>query len=407
MKIERPRGTHDILPSEEPLWRKVTAEMERLCALYGYRRIQTPVFEDVALFQRTAGEGSDIVQKEMYVFEDRGGRTLALRPEATAPICRAYLENGMQQEPQPVKLYTLGTYYRYDKPQRGRYREHNQLSVECIGSAAPAVDAEVIGLYDTLLRNLGITRYELRLNSIGDRECRPAYLDKLNAWLDAHEDQLDTDARQKRATSPLRVFDVKSPRMRSLLEDAPKIGASLCPACEEHFVAVRHALDAAGIRYVLDPTLVRGLDYYSRTAWEFLGPDSSTQASTISGGGRYDYLIEQIGGPPTPGVGFGAGIERLLLSLELEGISADEDLLDVFVVAEQGQSVGALVARLRASGISVDADYAGRSMKGQIGYGQKRARSILLVMESGMTLRRKGEPDVDVDEQGLEELLRS
>lgn len=406
MKIERPRGTHDILPSEQPLWRKVTAEMERLCALYGYRRIQTPVFEDVALFQRTAGEGSDIVQKEMYVFEDRGGRTLALRPEATAPICRAYLENGMQQEPQPVKLYTFGTYYRYDKPQRGRYREHNQLSVECIGSAAPAVDAEVIGLYDTLLRNLGITRYELRLNSIGDRECRPAYLDKLNAWLDAHEDQLDTDARQKRATSPLRVFDVKSPRMRSLLEDAPKIGASLCPACEEHFVAVRHALDAAGIRYVLDPTLVRGLDYYSRTAWEFLGPDSSTQASTISGGGRYDYLIEQIGGPPTPGVGFGAGIERLLLSLELEGISADEDLLDVFVVAEQGQSVGALVARLRASGISVDADYAGRSMKGQIGYGQKRARSILLVMESGMTLRRKGEPDVDVDEQDLEELLR-
>ena len=407
MKIERPRGTHDILPSEQPLWRKVTAEMERLCALYGYRRIQTPVFEDVALFQRTAGEGSDIVQKEMYVFEDRGGRTLALRPEATAPISRAYLENGMQQEPQPVKLYTLATYYRYDKPQRGRYREHNQLSVECIGSAAPAVDAEVIGLYDTLLRNLGITRYELRLNSIGDRECRPAYLDKLNAWLDAHEDQLDADARQKRATSPLRVFDVKSPRMRSLLEDAPKIVGSLCPACEEHFVAVRHALDAAGIRYVLDPTLVRGLDYYSRTAWEFLGPDSSTQASTISGGGRYDYLIEQIGGPPTPGVGFGAGIERLLLSLELEGISADEDLLDVFVVAEQGQSVGALVARLRASGISVDADYAGRSMKGQIGYGQKRARSILLVMESGMTLRRKGEPDVDVDEQGLEELLRS
>lgn len=406
MKIERPRGTHDILPSEQPLWREVTAEMERLCALYGYRRIQTPVFEDVALFQRTAGEGSDIVQKEMYVFEDRGGRALALRPEATAPICRAYLENGMQQEPQPVKLYTLATYYRYDKPQRGRYREHNQLSVECIGSAAPAVDAEVIGLYDTLLRNLGITRYELHLNSIGDRECRPAYLDKLNAWLDAHEDQLDADARHKRATNPLRVFDVKSPQVRSLLEDAPKIGESLCPACEEHFAAVRHALDAAGIRYVLDPTLVRGLDYYSRTAWEFLGPDSSTQASTISGGGRYDYLIEQIGGPPTPGVGFGAGIERLLLSLELEGISADEDLLDLFIAAEPGQSVGALVARLRASGISVDADYAGRSMKGQIGYGQKRARSILLVTESGMTLRRRGEPDVDVDEQGLEELLR-
>ena len=400
MKIERPRGTHDILPSEQPLWRKVTAEMERLCALYGYRPIQTPVFEDVALFQRSAGEGSDVVQKEMYVFEDRGGRTLALRPEATAPICRAYVENGMQREPQPVKLYTLATYYRYDKPQRGRYREHNQLSVECIGSAAPAVDAEVIELYDTFLRNVGITRYELHLNSIGDRACRPAYLDRLNAWLDEHDGLLDADARQKRATSPLRVFDVKSPQVRAALEDAPKIGESLCPACEEHFAAVREALDAAGVRYVLDPTLVRGLDYYSRTTWEFLGPGQS-----LSGGGRYDYLIEQIGGPPTPGVGFGAGIERILLSLELEGIAAAEDMLDVFVAAEPGQPVRTLLARLRATGISADADYAGRSMKGQIGYGQKRARSTLVVTDGGMTLRRHGELDVEVDEATLLELL--
>jgi len=406
VKIERPRGTRDILPSEQPLWRKVTGEMERLCALYGYRRIQTPVFEDVALFLRTAGEGSDIVQKEMYVFEDRGGRTLALRPEATAPICRAYVENGMQQEPQPVKLYTLATYYRYDKPQRGRYREHNQLSVESIGSAAPAVDAEVIALYDTLLRNLGITRYELHLNSIGDRECRPAYVDRLNAWLDEHADLLDADARQKRATSPLRVFDVKSPEVRAALEDAPKIGESLCPACEEHFAAVREALDDAGIRYALDPTLVRGLDYYSRTTWEFLGADESTQASSISGGGRYDYLVEQIGGPPTPGVGFGAGIERLVLALEQEGSTADEDLLDVFVAAEPGQPVRALLARLRTEGISADADYAGRSMKGQIGYGQKRARSVLLVTGGGMTLRRRGELDVEVDEAALLELLQ-
>jgi histidyl-tRNA synthetase len=406
VKIERPRGTRDILPSEQPLWRKVTDEMERLCALYGYRRIQTPVFEDAALFQRTAGEGSDIVQKEMYVFEDRGGRMLALRPEATAPICRAYVENGMQQEPQPVKLYTLATYYRYDKPQRGRYREHYQLSVECIGSAAPAVDAEVIELYDRLLRNLGITRYELHLNSIGDRECRPAYLDRLNAWLDEHDDLLDPDARQKRTTSPLRVFDVKSPQVRAALEDAPKIGESLCPACEEHFAAVRAALDAAHVRYVLDLTLVRGLDYYSRTAWEFLSSDESAQASSISGGGRYDYLIEEIGGRPTPGVGFGAGVERLLLSLEREGITAAEDRLDVFVAAESGQPIGALVSRLRAEGVSADADYAGRSMKGQIGYGQKSARAVLLVTGEGMTLRRHQEPDVEIDETQLLELLR-
>jgi histidyl-tRNA synthetase len=220
-RLEAPRGTHDVLPADVPIWRKVTAEMERLCTLYGWRRIQTPVFEDVALFQRTSGSGSDIVQKEMYVFEDRGGRTLALRPEGTAPICRAYVEHGMHREPQPVKLYTIGSMYRYDKPQRGRYREHWQLSLESIGSDDPATDAEVIQFYDELLRNLGVQRYELQLNSIGDRECRPAYLEKLNAWLDEHVDALDEDARQKRATSPLRVFDVKNPKVREALQDAP------------------------------------------------------------------------------------------------------------------------------------------------------------------------------------------
>ena len=242
----------------------------------------------------------------------------------------------MQRDPQPVKLYTFATMYRYDKPQRGRYREHHQLSVECIGSADPAVDAEVIHLYDTLLRNLGLHRYELQLNSIGDRECRPAYLERLNAWLDAHDDVLDDEARQKRATSPLRVFDVKNPALRAALADAPKIGDSLCDACAEHFAAVRSTLDAYGVSYTIVPTLVRGLDYYSRTTWEFVGPDESTQASTISAGGRYDGLIEEIGGPPTPGVGFGAGIERLVLSLELEGIAADPPAFDVFVAVDGG-----------------------------------------------------------------------
>ena len=197
-RIEAPRGTHDVLPSEQPLWQKVTGEMERLCDLYGYRRIQTPVFEDAELFQRTSGAGSDIVQKEMYIFEDRSGRKLALRPEGTAPICRAYLQHGMQREPQPVKLFTIASMYRYDKPQRGRYREHWQLSLENIGSDDPATDAEVIQFYDALLRNLGVARYELQLNSIGDRECRPAYLEKLNAWLDEHADVLD-DGRERRS----------------------------------------------------------------------------------------------------------------------------------------------------------------------------------------------------------------
>jgi histidyl-tRNA synthetase len=407
-RIEAPRGTHDVLPSDQPLWQRVTGEMERLCALYGYRRIQTPVFEDVDLFQRTSGAGSDIVQKEMYVFEDRSGRALALRPEGTAPICRAYLEHGMQRDPQPVKLYTLATMYRYDKPQRGRYREHWQLSVESIGSDDPAVDAEVIHLYDTLLRQLGVRRYELQLNSIGDEACRPAYLERLDAWLDEHAGLLDDDARQKRATSPLRIFDVKSPRVQEALVDAPKIGDSLCEACAEHFASVRSYLDAYGVSYRLVPTLVRGLDYYTRTTWEFVGPDESTQASTISAGGRYDGLIEEIGGPPTPGVGFGAGIERLVLSLELEGVAAEPPALDVFVAVDGGAREDALrlVVELRGAGLAADADYAGRSLKGQLTQAQRSgARDTVILGPGTVTLRRRGEQDVDVSRDALLERL--
>jgi histidyl-tRNA synthetase len=395
-RIEAPRGTHDVLPSDQPLWRKVTREMERLCALYGYRRIQTPVFEDTELFARTSGAGSDIVQKELYTFEDRGGRSLTLRPEGTAPLCRAYVEHGMHREPQPVKLYTLATMYRYSAPQRGRYREHHQLSLECIGSAEPSVDAEVIQYYDALLRNLGVSRYQLQLNSIGDRKCRPAYVERLNAWLDEHDSALDDDARQKRATSPLRVFDVKNPDVLRALEDAPKIGDSLCDACRDHFEGVRGYLDAYGVAYTVDPTLVRGLDYYTRTTFEFLGPDESTQASTICGGGRYDYLVEEIGGDPTPGIGFGAGIERLLLSLELEGITAEEPQLDVYFVVDDAAHRGDVLtamAELRGRGVSCDTDYAGRSLKGQLTQAQKRAAAVAIRTSDGWTLRRRGEQD--------------
>jgi histidyl-tRNA synthetase len=405
-RLEAPRGTHDVLPSDQPLWQKVTTEMERLCALYGYRRIQTPAFEDTELFQRTSGAGSDIVQKEMYTFEDRSGRSLTLRPEGTAPICRAYIEHGMHREPQPVKLYTIAPMYRYAAPQRGRYREHWQLSVECIGSAEPSVDAEVLQYYDTLLRTLGVRNFELQLNSIGDRECRPAYIERLNEWLDANADALDDDARQKRATSPLRVFDVKDEKVRAVLEDAPKIGDSLCDACLEHFARVRTLLDEYGVPYSVAPTLVRGLDYYTRTTFEFIGPDESAQASTICGGGRYDYLVEEIGGPPTPGIGFGAGIERLVLSLELEGIRAEPALLDVFFAVEQGQSALPLVYELRRAGLAADSDHAGRSLKGQLTYGQKHARATVIVEDGGMTLRRPNELDVELrDAAHLQELL--
>ena len=368
MKIQRPRGTHDILPSEQQLWQLVTGEMERLCALYGYRRIQTPVFEDTELFARTSGAGSDIVQKEMYTFTDRSERSLTLRPEGTAPICRAYIEHGLHKEPQPQKLFTIASMYRYGRPGRGRHSEHWQLSVEAIGSPDPAIDAEIIQLYDTLLHRLGVTEYRLELNSIGCRECRPAYLEKLRGWLAEHQDELDAEAREKAATSPLRVFDVKSPATRKLLEAAPRIGESLCSACVEHFAAVRADLDATGVAYELVPTLVRGLDYYARTTWEFVGA-MDNENSTISGGGRYDYLVEEIGGPPTPGVGFGAGIERLLIAMEDAGVAtADGPKLDVFFIvrdAADRRLVVSMLAEVRRKGLSADMDYAGRSYKGQ------------------------------------------
>jgi histidyl-tRNA synthetase len=407
-RFEAPRGTHDVLPAEQPLWQRVTGEIERLCALYGYRRIQTPVFEDTELFARTSGAGSDVVQKEMYTFEDRGGRSLTLRADATAPICRAYLEHGLHREPQPQKLYAVASIYRYAAPQKGRYREHYQASVEAIGSDDPALDAELIQLYSELLRRLGVTEYRLELNSIGDAECRPAYIERLTAWLDAHDDVLNDDARQKRATTPLRVFDVKDERVRAALNDAPKIGESLCAACREHFDAVRSFLDAYGIEYELVPTLVRGLDYYTRTVFEFIGPEHGAQ-SAICAGGRYDGLIEEIGGPHTPGVGFGAGIERLLLALEQAGVETPaEEPIDVFFVCDDGARdlIFELMARLRAAGRSADTDYAGRSLKGQLTQaGRLGARTTVVVGAEAATIRAGGTQDVEVPLDELAERL--
>ena len=395
MKFEAPRGTHDILPSDQPLWRKLTGEMERVCALYAYRPIQTPVFEDTELFARTSGAGSDVVQKEMYTFTDRSDRSLTLRADATAPICRAYVEHGMHREPQPVKLYAIESIYRYAAPQRGRFREHWQLSVEAIGSEDPALDAELIQLYTELLRRLGVQQWELQLNSIGDRNCRPAYVERLNEWLDAHDHLLDDEARQKRATTPLRVFDVKTPSVREALQDAPKIGESLCAECQAHFDTVRKQLDSYGVPYAVEPTLVRGLDYYTRTTFEFIGPEEGAQ-SAICGGGRYDYLVEEIGGPPTPAIGFGAGIERLVLAAEREGIAAEPPAIDVFLATE-GEKPLELLAELRRRNLEADVDYAGRSLKGQLTQaGRLGAATVVVAGSDGYRVRRQGAEEVAV-----------
>jgi histidyl-tRNA synthetase len=286
--------------------------------------------------------------------------------------------------------------YRYSAPQKGRYREFWQLDVESIGSADPGTDAEVIQLYVELLARLGLTRFELQLNSIGDAKCRPAYVARLVEWLDAHADVLDEEAQQKRETSPLRVFDVKNPQVQAALAEAPRIADSLCDECREHFAHVREYLDAYGVEYVLVPTLVRGLDYYTRTAWEFVDPAGPAQAGTVCAGGRYDRLVEDIGGPPTPAVGFAAGIERLILALEEEGKTGEEEPLDYWLVVEAPELRGEVLTamlELRRRGLACDTDYAGRSVKGQLTQAQRRATSILIRGADGWTLRRRGEQD--------------
>jgi histidyl-tRNA synthetase len=392
LKFEAPRGTHDILPSEQPRWRQVIGEFERLCALYGYRRIDTPAFEDTELFLRTSGQGSDIVSKEMYTFRDRGDRSLTLRAEATAPIVRAYLEHGLHREPQPQKLFAIETIYRYGRPQKGRFREHWQLDVEAIGSDDPAVDAEVIQLYDTLLRRLGVTEYRLELNSIGDAGCRPAYLARLRPWLEEHEAELDEATRDQARRNPLRALDNiagKPPAVQEVLRRAPTIGDSLCEACREHFAEVRGYLEAFGVRYEVIPTLVRGLDYYTRTTWEFVGPESGS-TSTLSGGGRYDGLAEELGGSHTPGVGFGAGIERILIALEDASVPLpEEEGVDVFFVCADGAdrlAVLAKVLELRAAGFRADADFAGRSVKGQHTQARRLRAKRVVVVDAGTDL---------------------
>ncbi len=404
MSFEAPRGTHDILPADEPLWRHVVREAERVCALYAYRRIQTPVFEDTELFARTSGQGSDVVSKEMYTFTDRSDRSLTLRPDATAPISRAYLEHGLHREPQPQKLYTVASIYRYGRPQKGRFREHWQLSVEAIGSEDAALDAEVIQLYAALLDRLGITEYRLELNSIGDANCRPAYLERLREWLDAHAEELDEETREQARRNPLRALDnfaAKPPQVREVLAQAPAIGDALCDECREHFAAVRRYLDAYGVEYELVPTLVRGLDYYTRTTFEFIGPEHGAQ-STICGGGRYDGLIEEIGGPPTPALGFGAGIERLLIALEQAAVRPPEpDRVEVFIATEEGaprELVLRWLKELRAHRIAADTDYAGRSLKGQLRQaGRLGASTIVIVSPAGAVLRRTGQQDEPLD----------
>jgi histidyl-tRNA synthetase len=384
-EFQGPRGTLDWYGPRAALRRSVLDEARRVFESAGYGQMVTPTFEDTGVYRRTSGEGSDVVRKEMYSFRDRSERELTLRPEGTAGVMRAYLEHGLHRQPQPVKIWYELPMFRYNRVQKGRYREHYQFGAEAVGSEDPALDAELIALQARWYRNVDVTGLSLLLNSIGDETCRPAYLELLTAFLDAHLDELDDECRERRRTNPLRVFDCKNAGCQSVLAGAPRITDHLCDACREHFAGVRADLDARGVGYTVSSGLVRGLDYYTRTAWEWQWPALGAQ-STLSGGGRYDGLAGQLGGPPTPGVGFGAGVERLVLTLEETGAAeAAEPALDVLfavLVDAARPRMHALMDEARAGGLRSDAAFGGRRLKRALELAARRqARRVVIVGE--------------------------
>ncbi len=381
-EFQAPRGTLDWFGARAGLRRAVLDAAREVFESAGYGQVVTPTFEDTGVFARTSGEGSDVVRKEMYSFTDRSGRPLTLRPEGTAGVMRAYLEH-MTRLPQPVKVWYEVPMFRYAAVQKGRYREHYQFGVEAIGSDDPAVDAEQIGLQRRWYERVGVRGLQLLLNSIGDGRCRPAYLQLLVSYLDEHADELCDECRERRDLNPLRTFDCKEKGCRAVMAGAPKITDHLCEECAAHFADVRAHLDARGVAYTVDPGLVRGLDYYTRTAWEWQWNELGAQ-SALSGGGRYDGLAEQLGGRPTPGVGFGAGVERLVLTLEEMGAGpATQRPLDVLfaVLADDARPrVHALMDDVRAAGLRCDAAYGGRRLKRALELADRRGVAAVVIV---------------------------
>ncbi len=364
-----PRGTSDILPEEQPFWRYVESKAVGRCQLYGYQRIETPTFEDTHLFARSVGAGTDIVEKEMYTFDDRGGNSLTLRPEGTASICRAYIEHGMYNLTQPVRLYYMANIFRYERPQAGRYREHHQFGCEAIGEAAPSVDAEIIGLAWQTFQSMGLLEIALYLNSIGCRECRPSYLEVLKQYYAQHAENLCNDCKVRLEKNPLRLLDCKQPSCQPVADAAPRSIDYLCPECKKHFDLLLTELGLLGIPYRINHRLVRGLDYYTRTVFE-IQPAIEGGQSALGGGGRYDGLIEELGGRPTPAVGFAAGIERIIMNLKRANIPVPPlpgpRVFLAHIGAEAGNEAVKLSASLRKAGIGIILGMGEKSLKAQL-----------------------------------------
>ena len=367
--FQAPRGTQDILPEVQPYWRYVTETARDVAQRYGFARLDTPIFEATGLFVRGVGEGTDIVDKEMYSFRDKGDEELTLRPEATAALCRAYLEHGLHNGPQPVKLYTIGPFFRHDKPQAGRYRQFHQVNCEAIGELDPAVDGEIIDAAWQFYATLGLRDLSLALNSIGCPVCRPGYLEALRAYYREHQSELCADCQGRLERNPLRLLDCKNPRCQPLMAGAPKTTDYLCAECADHFAGVKRYLGVLRIPFTIDHRLVRGLDYYTKTVFE-VHPSEAGGQSAIGGGGRYDGLIEQLGGRPTPAVGFATGIERIILNLQRQGVTPPESDPPRAYLAHRGlgadEAAWRLAHELRVAGLPTVVGVGGRSLKAQM-----------------------------------------
>ena len=381
--INAPRGTKDILPVQVGNWNYIENKIRNICKRYGYEEIRTPIFEHTELFQRGIGEGTDVVDKEMYTFEDRGGRSITLRPENTASAVRAYLQNKLFADKSLVKLFYTGSMFRYDRPQAGRLREFHQFGVEALGEKNPAIDAEIILLAVDFLTELGLNDLKLKINTVGCPKCRPVYRQKLQHFFSDKLNELCSDCQKRFDKNPMRILDCKADHDKEFMQDSPKIKDCLCDECREHFENVQKLLKAANVDFTIDDRLVRGLDYYTKTAFEIQYPPLGAQ-SAIAGGGRYDGLIEEIGGNPTPAVGFAAGIERIMVALEMQNLLPKiDDKIDAFIVAlgdEAEIAAFELLTKLRRNNLTVSMDFAKRSMKAQMKQASKANAKFALII---------------------------
>jgi histidyl-tRNA synthetase len=380
--ISSPRGTQDILPPQTGLWTELEGMIRRIGRLYAFEEIRTPIFEHSELFQRGVGSETDIVSKEMYTFRDRGERSLTLRPEGTAAVARAYLQHNLSNRGLPQKLYYLGPMFRYERPQAGRYRQHHQFGFEVIGAAQATVDVEVITVAVEVFRTLGIQRFTVLLNSIGCPICRPLFLALLRETMAPRRDALCPDCQRRLETNPMRLLDCKNPTCQALLDHVPHSADHLCPECQAHFQAVQEQLARLGLPFRLEPGLVRGLDYYTRTVFEVTSPDLGAQ-NALCGGGRYDGLVQTLGGPATPAVGFAGGLERALLILEEHGTPPPPAPLDVYLVtlgAEAGLRASSLAQELRQGGLAVDFCYEPKSLANQLKVANRKGARMALIL---------------------------